>query len=230
MIQIIGLLLVSWLIIWWHEKGNLSVLGFQPTFKRTGYFFLLLFVSILISASTYLLRMYFAEEQYTVNTSMNAQLFFQESWFQIRSVLTEELLCRGVLLYIMIRQLGTRKAIVLSSLIFALLHWFNSGVWGNLPQMAMVFVFTFAMGLLLAYAFTQSKSILLPFAIHLGWNWVQNFVFPDNAAAHSVFVLVTPPPTVTISYLAFFTMLLFPKIAVLAINYGIVRSYKSADS
>ncbi len=230
MIQIIGLLLVSWLIIWWHEKGNLSVLGFQPTLKRTGYFFLLLFVSILISASTYLLRMYFAEEQYTVNTSMNAQLFFQESWFQIRSVLTEELLCRGVLLYIMIRQLGTRKAIVLSSLIFALLHWFNSGVWGNLPQMAMVFVFTFAMGLLLAYAFTQSKSILLPFAIHLGWNWVQNFVFPDNAAAHSVFVLVTPPPTVTISYLAFFTMLLFPKIAVLAINYGIVRSYKSADS
>ncbi len=230
MLQIIALFAFSWLIIWWHEKGNLSVLGFQPTLKRTGYFFLLLFVSILISASTYLLRMYFAEEQYTVNTSMNAQLFFQESWFQIRSVLTEELLCRGVLLYIMIRQLGTRKAIVLSSLIFALLHWFNSGVWGNLPQMAMVFVFTFAMGLLLAYAFTQSKSILLPFAIHLGWNWVQNFVFPDNAAAHSVFVLVTPPPTVTISYLAFFTMLLFPKIAVLAINYGIVRSYKSADS
>ena len=230
MLQIIALFAFSWLIIWWHEKGNLSVLGFQPTLKRTGYFFLLLFVSILISASTYLLRMYFAEEQYTVNTSMNAQLFFQESWFQIRSVLTEELLCRGVLLYIMIRQLGTRKAIVLSSLIFALLHWFNSGVWGNLPQMAMVFVFTFAMGLLLAYAFTQSKSILLPFGIHLGWNWVQNFVFPDNAAAHSVFVLVTPPPTVTISYLAFFTMLLFPKIAVLAINYGIVRSYKSADS
>ncbi len=230
MLQIIALFAFSWLIIWWHEKGNLSVLGFQPTLKRTGYFFLLLFVSILISASTYLLRMYYAEEQYTVNTSMNAQLFFQESWFQIRSVLTEELLCRGVLLYIMIRQLGTLKAIVLSSLIFALLHWFNSGVWGNLPQMAMVFVFTFAMGLLLAYAFTQSKSILLPFAIHLGWNWVQNFVFPDNAAAHSVFVLVTPPPTVTISYLAFFTMLLFPKIAVLAINYGIVRSYKSADS
>lgn len=230
MLQIIALFAFSWLIIWWHEKGNLSVLGFQPTLKRTGYFFLLLFVSILISASTYLLRMYFAEEQYTVNTSMNAQLFFQESWFQIRSVLTEELLCRGVLLYIMIRQLGTRKAIVLSSLIFALLHWFNSGVWGNLPQMAMVFVFTFAMGLVLAYAFTQSKSILLPFAIHLGWNWVQNFVFPDNAAAHSVFVLVTPPPTVTISYPAFFTMLLFPKIAVLAINYGIVRSYKSADS
>ncbi len=230
MIQIIGLLLVSWLIIWWYEKGNLSVLGFQPTLKRTGYFFLLLFVSILLSASTYLLRMYFAEEQYVLNTSMHAQLFFQGSWFQIRSVRTEELLCRGVLLYIMIRQLGTRKAIVLSSLIFALLHWFNSGVWGNVPQMALVFVFTFAMGLLLAYAFTQSKSILLPFAIHLGWNWVQNFVFPDNAAANSVFVLVTPPPTVTISYLAFFTMLLFPKIAVLAINYGIVRSYKPADS
>lgn len=230
MIQIIALLAVSWLIIWWYEKGNLKVLGLRPTGRMASYFFLLLLVSALLSASTYLLRMYFAEEQYAVNSSMNMGLFLQESWFQIRSVLTEELLCRGVLLYIMIRQLGTRKAIFLSSLIFALLHWFNSGVWGNVPQMAMVFVFTFAMGMFLAYAFTQSKSILLPFAIHLGWNWVQNFVFPDNAAAHSVFVLVTPPPSVTISYLAFFTMLLFPKIAVLAINYGIVRSYKPADS
>lgn len=206
----------------------MSILGFQPTVKRASYFVILFIVSALISASAFLLKMYFAEEHYVLNTSMHTRLFFQESWFQIRSVLTEELLCRGVLLYIMIRQLGTRKAIVLSSLLFALLHWFNSGVWGNILQMAMVFVFTFVMGLLLAFAYARSNSILLPFAIHLGWNWVQNFIFSGNGAAHPVFVLAAPPPTVTISYLAFFTMLLFPKIAVLAINFGIVQTYKPA--
>ena len=73
-------------------------------------------------------------------------------------------------------------------------------------QMALVFAFTFAMGLLLAYAYARSFSMLLPFAIHLGWNWMQNYVFPDNPMGSHVFVLDGPPPVVTISYLAFYNV------------------------
>ncbi|MBK7790608.1 MAG: CPBP family intramembrane metalloprotease [Saprospiraceae bacterium] len=116
---------------------------------------------------------------------------------------------------------------LVSSILFALLHSLNAGLWGNVVQMALVFAFTFSMGLLLAYAYAKSFSLLLPFAIHLGWNWMQNYVFPDNPIGNHVFVLDGPPPVVTISYVAFFTMLLLPKIAVLVVNYGIVRSYRS---
>ena len=225
MIQIVALLAVSWLIIWLFERGNLSVLGLIPNLQRVKYFLILFLASALISSSAFLLKMYFAREVYVIDDALTITGFLRSSWYQVRTVLTEELLCRGVILYIMIKKWGHRPAIFVSSLLFAVLHWLNAGVWGNMVQMALVFAFTFAMGLLLAYAYARSFSMLLPFAIHLGWNWMQNYVFPDNPMGSHVFVLDGPPPVVTISYLAFFTMLLLPKIGVLIIDYMIVRKY-----
>ena len=147
-----------------------------------------------------------------------------EIWNQFRSVLTEELLCRGVLLYILIKKIGQTKGVLISAILFAILHWLNAGVWGNLIQMIVVFSFTFAMGLLLAYAYARSFSLWIPFAIHFGWNLTQNFIFPDSATGNHIFILSAPPPLITVSYLAFFTMLLLPKIAVLVIDYFIVKS------
>lgn len=227
MLQIVALIAVSWLILWLTERGDLSVLGLAPTVQRVKYVAVLFSVSAIISGSAYLLKMYFAKEVYVVDGTLTTTGFLIESWYQIRTVLTEELLCRGVILYIMIKKWGQGPAILVSSILFALLHWLNAGVWGNVVPMALVFAFTFAMGLLLAYSYARSNSLLLPFAIHLGWNWMQNYVFPDHPVGNHVFVLDGPPPVVTISYLAFFTMLLLPKIAVLVVNYGIVRSYRS---
>jgi len=226
MLQIVALIAVSWLILWLAERKNLSVLGLAPTVQRVKYVAVLFSVSAIISGSAYLLKMYFAKEVYVIDSKLTTTGFLIESWYQIRTVLTEELLCRGVILYIMIKKWGQGPAILLSSILFALLHWLNAGVWGNVVPMALVFAFTFSMGLLLAYAYARSFSLLLPFAIHLGWNWMQNYVFPERPVGNHVFVLDGPPPVVTISYLAFFTMLLLPKIAVLVLNYGIVRNFR----
>lgn len=228
MIQIVALLAISWLIIWLIERGNLSTLGFLPTFQTGKYFAILFIVSALVSATYFLLKMWLAKEVYILNDGLTFYSFFKESWYQIRTVLTEELICRGVILYLMIKKWGQRYAIIYSSILFAVLHGLNAGVWDNVVNLVLVFVSTFSMGLLLAYAYARSRSILLPFGIHLGWNWVQNYVFPDNPMGSHVFVLEGPPPVVTISYIAFFTMLFFPKVAVLVINYVIIRSYKPA--
>ena len=225
MLQLIGLLAVSWLLLRFLEKKDLAVLGLTPTLKRSKYFLLFLITSAVVSVSAYLLRMYFVKEVYALAPSLTLKSVLQESWYQVRTVLTEELLCRGALLYILIRRIGRRNAVVVSSVLFALLHWMNAGVFGNLVQMIVVFSFTFTMGLLLAYAYARTFSILLPFAIHFGWNYVQNFVFPDSASGQHFFTLAAPPPEVTISYLAFYTMLLAPKLAVLVVNYFLVRRF-----
>jgi uncharacterized protein len=225
MLQLTGLLAISWLLVWLFEKRNLSVLGLMPSKGRLKYFAILFIVSAIISATAFLLRMYFAKEAYTITPSLTARSVLLETWYQSRSVFTEELLCRGVLLYILIKKTGPVKAIIISSVLFAVLHWLNAGVWGNLTQMIIVFSFTFAMGLLLAYAYARTFSILIPFAIHFGWNLVQNYVFPGAATGNHIFTLAAPPPTVTISYFAFFTMLLLPKIAVLVIDYLIVKRH-----
>jgi membrane protease YdiL (CAAX protease family) len=152
-----------------------------------------------------------------------------EVWNQFRTVLTEELLCRGALLYILIKKIGQGRAIFISSVLFALLHWLNTGVWDNIATMATVFVFTFAMGLLLAYSYAKTFSLLIPFAIHYGWNLTQNYIFPGTANGNHVFILAAPPPIVTVSYFIFFTMLLFPKISVLLFEYLIIRGYKQVE-
>lgn len=229
MLQLIGLLAISWLLIWVFEKQNLSVLGLTPTKERMKYCTILFIVSAILSATAFLLRMYFAEEEYAVTPSLSIKSILLETWFQFRTVLTEELLCRGALLYILIKKIGQTKAILISSIIFAVLHWINGGVWGNLAQMVMVFTFTLSMGLLLAYSYARTFSLLIPFAIHYGWNLTQNYIFPDSTTGNHILTLAAPPPTVTISYLAFLTMLLLPKISVLVFDYLIVKRHRQVE-
>jgi uncharacterized protein len=229
MLQLIGLLAISWLLIWLFEKGNLSVLGLTPTKDRLKYFTILFIVSAVLSATAFLLRMYFAKEEYTISQSLTTKSVLIETWYQFRTVLTEELLCRGALLYILIKKIGQTKAVIISSIIFAVLHWINAGVWGNLTQMIIVFTFTFAMGLLLAYSYARTFSLITPFAIHYGWNLTQNYIFPDTATGNHIFTLAAPPPSVTISYLAFFTMLLLPKISVLIVDYIIIKKHRQVE-
>ncbi len=229
MLQLILLLAISWLLIWFFEKENILVLGLTPTAARLKYFMIFFIVSAIISSTAFLLRMYFAKEVYMLTPGLTIQSVLQETWYQFRTVLTEELLCRGALLYILIKKMGKTKAVVLSSIVFAVLHWLNAGVWGNITQMIIVFSFTFAMGLLLAYAYARTFSLLIPFAIHFGWNLTQNYIFPDTATGNHMLVLAAPPPTVTISYMAFFTMLLLPKIAVLVMNYLIIQQHKQIE-
>jgi hypothetical protein len=229
MLQLIGIILISWLLIWFFTKGNLTVLGLTPTTERLKYFLILFIVSGIISASSFLLRMYIAQEVYVLTPSLTISSVLLETWYQFRSVLTEELICRGALLYILIKKAGQTKAIVITSLFFAVLHWFNAGVWGNLTQMIIIFMFTFAMGLLLAFSYAKTYSILIPFAIHFGWNLTQNYIFPDTANGNHIFKLAIPIPEVTISYLAFFTMLLLPKILVLILDYLIIKKHKQVE-
>lgn len=226
MLQIIGLLAISWLLIWLFERKGLSVLGLMPTKDRLKYFTLLFIVSALLSATAFLLRMYFVKETYRISPSLTSKSFLLETWYQFRTVFTEELLCRGALLYLLIKKLRPANAILISSLVFALLHWNNPGVWGNWMQMILLFVFTFLMGLLLAYSYARTFSLLLPLAIHYGWNLTQNYIFPGAPTGDHVFILAAPTPIVTISYLAFFVMLLLPKIAVLVVDYLIVQQHQ----
>jgi len=225
MLQLIGLILISWLIIWLFTKANFSVLGLTPTTERLKYFAILFIVSGILSSTTFILRMYFAEEKYILTSKLTLDSILLETWHQFRTVMTEELICRGALLYILIKKMGQTKAIIISSVFFAVLHWINAGVWGNLIQMTIVFLFTFAMGLLLAFSYAKTFSLLIPFAIHFGWNLMQNYIFPDTANGNHIFILATPPPEVTISYLAFFTMLLLPKISILIVDYLIINKH-----
>ncbi|WP_371932082.1 CPBP family intramembrane glutamic endopeptidase [Mesobacillus subterraneus] len=98
-------------------------------------------------------------------------------WWNVKSVVFEELIFRGALLYSAIRKWGARTGILLSAIAFGIYHWFTFGVLGNIVLMLVVFLMTSFSGLVWAYAFEKTKSMMLPIGLHLGWNFVFNSVF-----------------------------------------------------
>jgi uncharacterized protein len=226
MLQIIGLLAISWVIILLFNKSNLAVLGLVPNKIRLKLIFILFIVTGICCATSFLMKMYFAKEEYILNSHLTASIIFTGTWETFRSVFTEELICRGVLLYILIKKIGVKRAIIISSIAFGLLHWLNNGIFGNIIQMSITFLFTFTMGLLLAYSYAKTFSILIPTAIHFGWNLTQNFIFPDRPEGNHIFVLAGTPPIVTVSYFIFFLLLLFPKISAIGLDYFILKKQK----
>lgn len=228
MLQLIGLLAISWFIIWLFEKGNLSVLGLTPTKDRLKYSAILFLATAACCSTGFLLKMYFAKEEFGLNPTMSISFILKGIWVNLKSVLFEELLCRGAGLYVLIKIIGQRWAIIISAIIFGILHWFNSGVLGNGIQMIIVFTYTCTFGLVLAYSFAKSFSLYLPIAMHLGWNLTQNFIFPDKLLNTTIFVSVEQP-IVTVSYVVLFTMLLFPKLSAILVDYLIVKQYKRME-
>lgn len=217
---------ISWLIVWLYEKGNLNCLGLMPTKKRLRDFALFFFISSACAASGFLLKMCIAKQSWALNPAMNAGAIFEGVWFVVKSVLFEEFIFRGVLLYILIKKLGATPAIIISAVTFGIYHWFSHELWGNPAQMAIEFVMSGIMGLVLAYGYAKSFSLFIPIAIHFGWNIVNMVVFSGNTIGQQLFVEVLPRPVVTISYFSFFVMQLLPVITCWVICWVLLKRYK----
>ena len=226
MIGIIVQLAISGLIVWVYEKGNLSFLGLIPTKKRLWDFTIFFLITASCSVSGYLLKMLIAKQSWVLNPAINTGSILEGVWFTLKSVLFEELIFRGVLLYILIKKLGSTKAIIISAVAFGVYHWFSHELWGNPTQMAIEFVVTGIMGLVLAYGYAKSFSLFIPLAIHLGWNIIQMVVFSGNTFGNQLLVEVLPRPVITISYFNYFMMLLLPVISCWLISAWLLRRYR----
>ncbi len=83
----------------------------------------------------------------------------------------EELMFRGYILQRLNEKTGPLVAIVLSSLIFALLHVTNPGA--NFLGL----VNTWFIGVLLCSLYFRSRSLWLPIGFHFGWNFLLGFAY-----------------------------------------------------
>ena len=229
MLGIFVQLAISWLLVWLIERRNLGVLGFLPTRRRVIDFALFFFITAICCSFGFFLRMYFGNERWMVNPVLTFNLVASGLWWNIKSVLFEELIFRGVLLYILIRRVGMQKAIIISAIAFGIYHWFSFEIIGNITQMAIVFVITGAMGLLLAYGYAKTFSLYIPCAIHLGWNFTQNFIFSQGPIGNGIFVQVKPVPILSVSYFIYFTIIFFPMISMLLSNYIILKRRKQIE-
>jgi uncharacterized protein len=126
---------------------------------------------------------------------LDPKLVLEGIWWNIKSVLFEELIFRGVIFYILIKKFGALPAITISALAFGFYHWFSYEIIGNVQQMIIVFFITGIMGLLYAYGYAKTYSLYIPVAIHFGWNFTQGFVFSKGVIGNGIFISVKKPAT-----------------------------------
>jgi membrane protease YdiL (CAAX protease family) len=88
------------------------------------------------------------------------------------SAVGEEIVFRGVVYRILENTFGTLTALIVSSLLFGLMHSTNPG--------ATLFTSTavaLEAGLLLGLAYSATRSLWFPIGVHFGWNFTQGGIF-----------------------------------------------------
>lgn len=230
MVGILIQLALSWLVLWFYDRSSLTVLGITPTRERLRHLMLFFAVTALFSASVFGLRMWIGHQRWEPNPAWTWTLIAFGVWFNVKSVMYEELIFRGALFYMLIQRFGTRWAIAVSASTFGAYHWFSQGSLGDIPSMAITFIVTGSMGFVLAYAFVKTRSLFVPFAIHFGWNSIQQVIFSNGPIGNQWLIPAAPESEVTVSYPAFLFMLLFPIVGVLVVNTWLIRRIKVAST
>ncbi len=173
-------IILSWLVIYRIDRKSIFRLWLQPWSRRRkeflqGFFFLA-GLCILGQVVFSLLN----GTSWSISQDLKAEKFLDSLYFDINSVLFEELLFRGLILHLLIKYLNKNRAIIISSIAFGIYHWFTMGVLGNMMGMAVVFLVTASMGYALASAYATTRSLLLPISLHLGWNLTNHNIFSQG--------------------------------------------------
>lgn len=176
MAGIFVLLAASWLLLYYFRRSGLSALGLLPVTKRL----LQLLVGFMFAGALCLLIQVgheaWIQAHWRIVPTANLQSIIYSFYWSFRSVLTEELMFRGALLYVLLQTIDPRKALALSAIAFGVYHWFSFGVFGNPFGMLIIFVSTGLMGWVWAYSFYKTASMALGIGLHLGWNFVYNLL------------------------------------------------------
>jgi membrane protease YdiL (CAAX protease family) len=187
MIGILAELCISWLILWLVERKDLSVLGFTPTRTRAIQLLTGFVMSAACCAIFNAATVAFVDNSWLYNKEVTAVSLLTSSWWVLKSVLYEELIFRGALLYIAIKRLGIAKACYLSAACFGIYHWFSQNAFGNPVQMIFIFLITAVAGLMFAFSYAKTNSLYLPIGLHFGWNLVNIVVFSNGPLGVQLF-------------------------------------------
>ena len=179
---------ISWILLYLIEKKSILSIGFLPIIKRLKQFIIGFLITAVLCIGVQLLELLLKSSKWILNEKPDSNLILNMFWWDFKSVLTEELVFRGAILFILICRFGSEKAIVISAIAFGIYHWFSFGIFGNIIPMFFVFIGTGLMGYTWALAFSKTNSIFMPLGLHLGWNFTFNTYFSKSPLGEGVLI------------------------------------------
>jgi len=158
-----SVMLVTYYILFrYYEGRDITELSFTGLLGESllGLFSSTLCISLII-------LILFALGYYKVLSTRNASnLLMLLVLFATLSV-TEEVIFRGIIYRITEESLGTNLALIISALLFGLVHLFNE------HANAISVISAASGGILAGLLLSMTKRLWLPIFFHAGWNWAQ---------------------------------------------------------
>ena len=178
MLGIFVLLVTSWLLFKFILKEELSRFWFLPLSRSLFSFILGICILLFSFGIPFLIKNYAFSIKWEFNDSVSTSVLLDAFWFYTKSVLTEELVFRGILLSMLLHFSTSRIALIASSLLFGIYHWFSYGMFGaGIIPMLYVLILTGSFGFVWAYMYLKTESIVLPVTFHLGWNFTSSLIY-----------------------------------------------------
>lgn len=191
MLGLLVIIVISGLLLHFFEKDSIHVLGIIPIKKRLLQFLLGFGVITLISLVNILIETFILKVEWQLAT-IDYRTILSALWYHLKSALTEDLVFRGAILFILIKRLGANKAIVISAIVFGVYHWFSYGIIGErVILLVYVFIITGFTGYVWAFTFCKTRSIMLGLGFHLGVNFINACFFESQPYGELLFQVVS---------------------------------------
>lgn len=179
--SLIGTFFVLWIFMKYNDKEPFIKLGFQ-TKNRLKDFIAGILIGAIIMASGYAILLSLEE------------IHFERILFDIKEItisillfimvaIAEEVLFRGYILKNLMVSFNKYVALIVSSILFALLHGFNPNI--DLFSLTNLFL----CGILLGLSYIYTKNLWFPIALHLSWNLFQT-MFGFNVSGQDTYSLI----------------------------------------
>ncbi len=151
----------------WYEKRKITELYTKTIFKYLLAGFLL---GTALQSLTILVM--YIQGGYAILSVNPFYFILQPLAMSFSSAIFEEILIRGIVFRIMEQKLGSGISIIVSALLFGMLHLLNPN-----SSVATGIGLAIQAGVLLAAAYIYSRTLWFPIAIHFAWNFTQSAVF-----------------------------------------------------
>lgn len=219
MIGILFELIISWMLLYLFERRSILALGFLPLTKRLQQFWIGFVITAILCIIVQLLEAKLKGTTWILNQDFTPEHLAEFFYWDLKSVIFEELIFRGAILYILLQRLKSIHALLISAAAFGVYHWFSMGIFGNLIPMIFIFTGTGIMGYAWALAFQKTRSIFLPIGLHLGWNFVLNSVFSKGPLGDGLFLL--QKDQITNGWFSLIGLILVPIFVLLIVEFFI---------
>lgn len=188
MLGLLVIIVVSWVLLRFIEKKNIEVLGIIPNKQRIiqfiiGFVFVALLCLLIIYIEGFVLNV-----EWEMNENISYMDILNSFYYHVRSALTEDLVFRGAILYILISRLGAKWGILISALCFGVYHVFSYGMTGNsIISILYVVLVTGFVGYVWAYTFHKTKSIMMALGFHIAYNFSMAMFYESPPVGELIF-------------------------------------------